>query len=115
LSSVEAERAYVLTGAVPLRIVGTTGLLSIAAVVTRVRWRVFGRRVGIARAVTLAAFVGLSALVWGAPQPHVAALFVVVACCWRGPSSGRLGRPSRVRSGRASSWQVLCGWWVDLE
>jgi hypothetical protein len=53
--------------------------LSIAAVVTRVRWRVFGRRVGIARAVTLAAFVGLSALVWGAPQPHVAALFVVVA------------------------------------
>jgi hypothetical protein len=55
------------------------GLLSIAAVLTRVRWRGLARRVRIAWVVTLAAFVGLSALVWGPPQPHVALLFVAVA------------------------------------
>jgi peptidoglycan/LPS O-acetylase OafA/YrhL len=48
------------------------GLLSVATVVTRVRWGAWARRVRIAWAVTLAGFVGLSALVWGAPQPKVA-------------------------------------------
>lgn len=55
------------------------GLLSLATVVTCVTWRALARRVRISWAVTLATSVGLSALVWGAPQPHVALLFVVVA------------------------------------
>lgn len=55
------------------------GLLGIAVVVTRFRWRSWFRPVRLAWAVALAAFGGLSALVWGPPQPHVALLFVVVA------------------------------------
>jgi hypothetical protein len=55
------------------------GLLSVAVVVTRFRWRPLGRPVRIAWVVTLAATVGLSALVWGPPFPLVALLFVVVA------------------------------------
>jgi hypothetical protein len=55
------------------------GLLGLAAVVTRIRWGAWARPVRIAWAITLAGFVGLSALVWGAPQPLVALLFVVVA------------------------------------
>ena len=55
------------------------GLLGIAVVVTRFRWRRLGRPVRLAWVVTLAAFVGLSALVWGPPQPHIALLFVAVA------------------------------------
>jgi peptidoglycan/LPS O-acetylase OafA/YrhL len=54
-------------------------LLSLATAVTRVRWGAWARRVRIAWGSTLAAFLGLSALVWGAPQPHVALLFVAVA------------------------------------
>jgi hypothetical protein len=55
------------------------GLLGIAAVVTRFRWRPLGRPVRIAWVVTLAATGGLSALVWGPPFPLIALLFVVVA------------------------------------
>jgi hypothetical protein len=55
------------------------GLLCIAAVVTRFRWRPLFRPVRIAWLVTLTAWVALSALVWGPPMPHVALLFAVVA------------------------------------
>ncbi len=55
------------------------GLLGFMVVVTRFRWRALGRPVRIAWVVTLAGFVGLSALVWGPPFPAVALLFVVVA------------------------------------
>jgi len=55
------------------------GVVSLAVVVTRFRWRAWAHRARTAWVVTLAAFVGLTALVWGAPQPHVALLFVVVA------------------------------------
>jgi hypothetical protein len=55
------------------------GLLCIAAVVTRFRWRPLFRPLRIAWLVTLTAWVALSALVWGPPMPHVALLFAVVA------------------------------------
>jgi len=55
------------------------GLLSVAAVVTRFRWRRRARTVRIAWMVSLAGMVGLSALVWGPPMPHVALLFVAAA------------------------------------
>jgi len=55
------------------------GLLCIAAVVTRYRWRSRSRPVRIAWVATLVAWVGLAALVWGPPQPHVALLFAIVA------------------------------------
>ena len=55
------------------------GLLGVALVVTRFWRRPLGRPVRLAWVVTLAAWVGLSALVWGPPQPHIALLFVVVA------------------------------------
>jgi hypothetical protein len=55
------------------------GLLCVAVVVTRFRWRHLFRPVGIAWAATLMAWVCLSALVWGPPQPHIALLFAVVA------------------------------------
>jgi len=55
------------------------GLLGVAVVVTRFRWRGLSRPVRLAWAFTLAAFVGLSALVWGPPQPLIALLFVAVA------------------------------------
>ncbi len=45
----------------------------------RAMWRPLARPVRLAWAITLAGFVGLSALVWGPPQPHVALLFVVIA------------------------------------
>ena len=68
------------------------GLLSIATVVTRFRWRAAARGVRIAWAATLAAFVGLTALVWGAPQPHIALLFVVVALLVAWAITWALGR-----------------------
>jgi hypothetical protein len=55
------------------------GLLSIAAVVTRFRWRPLARAVRVAWATTLAATAGVSALVWGPPMPHIALLFAAVA------------------------------------
>ena len=55
------------------------GLLCVATVVTRFRWRLLARPIRIAWAGTLSGFAGLSALVWGPPQPHIALLFVVVA------------------------------------
>jgi hypothetical protein len=55
------------------------GLLGIATVVTRFRWRPLGRPVRITWVATLAGTAGLSALVWGPPFPVVALLFVVVA------------------------------------
>jgi hypothetical protein len=55
------------------------GMLCFTAVVTRFHWRTLSRPVRIAWAVTLVAWVGLSALVWGPPQPHIALLFAVVA------------------------------------
>jgi len=55
------------------------GLLGAAVVVTRFRWRRPGRAVRIAWVVTLAAFIGLSALVWGPPFPLVALGFVAAA------------------------------------
>jgi len=55
------------------------GLLSVAAVVTRIRSRALARPVRIAWAATLAASAGVSALVWGPPMLHVALLFAVVA------------------------------------
>jgi hypothetical protein len=55
------------------------GLLSVAVVVTRVRWGFVSRPVRIAWAATLAAAVGLSALVWGPPMVHVALINAVVA------------------------------------
>ena len=55
------------------------GLLCFAAVVTRYRWRSLFRRLRIAWVITLSAWVGLSALVWGPPQPLIALVFAVVA------------------------------------
>ncbi len=55
------------------------GLLGVALVVTRFWWRPLARPVRLAWVISLAAFVGLSALVWGPPQVHIALLFVVVA------------------------------------
>ena len=55
------------------------GLLGIAVVVTRFRWRRLGRPVRITWVVAFVATVGLSALVWGPPMLHVALLFVAVA------------------------------------
>jgi hypothetical protein len=55
------------------------GLLCFAVVVTRFRWRPLFRPVRIAWLVTLAAFVALSALVWGPPMLHIALLFAAVA------------------------------------
>lgn len=55
------------------------GLLSIAVVVTRFRWRAVARSVRIAWVVTLVLWVALSALVWGPPMLHIALLFGVVA------------------------------------
>ena len=55
------------------------GLLGIALVVTRFWWRGLARPVRRAWVATLATWVGLSALVWGPPQPHIALLFVAVA------------------------------------
>ncbi len=56
-----------------------SGVLCIAAVVTRFQWRPFARSIRIAWVVTLAAWVGLSALVWGPPMLHVALAFVLAA------------------------------------
>ena len=55
------------------------GLLSIAVVVTRFRGRRLGRPVRITWVVALTATVGMSALVWGPPMPHIALLFMAVA------------------------------------
>jgi len=55
------------------------GLLCLAVVVTRFRWRPWSRRIRIAWVVTQALFVALSALVWGPPQPLIALLFAAVA------------------------------------
>ena len=55
------------------------GLLSIAVVATRFRWRRVSRPVRIAWVVTLATAVGLSALVWGPPMPLIAVLNAGVA------------------------------------
>ncbi len=78
------------------------GLLGVATVVTRFRWRRVGRPVRIAWAATFAAFAGLSALVWGPPQPLVALAFVVVALllAWAmlwalGPSLAVRAAPAR--------------------
>jgi len=54
------------------------GVLCPAVVVTRFRWRTLARPLRIAWAATLAATGGISALVWGPPQPHIAALFAAV-------------------------------------
>jgi hypothetical protein len=56
-----------------------SGLLCVATVVTRFRWRRLFRPVRTAWLVTLAAWVALAALVWGPPMLHVALLFAVVA------------------------------------
>ncbi len=71
-----------------------SGLLGIALVVTRVWWRPLWRPVRLAWVVTLAGWVGLSALVWGPPQPHVALLFVVIALLVAGALAWALG-PTR--------------------
>jgi len=55
------------------------GLLGVALVVTRFWRRSLARPVRLAWVVALAVWVGLSALVWGPPQPHIALLFVAVA------------------------------------
>ncbi len=55
------------------------GLLGIAVVVTRFWRRRLARPVRVAWVVTLAAWVHLSARVWGPPQPLVAVLFTVIA------------------------------------
>ena len=56
-----------------------SGGLAIAVVVTRFWRRAAGRAIRIAWAATLMGMAGLSALVWGPPQPQVALLFAVVA------------------------------------
>jgi hypothetical protein len=56
-----------------------SGLLSVAVVGTRIRWSSVSRPVRIAWVVALSATVGLSALVWGPPMPHIALLNVGVA------------------------------------
>ena len=76
------------------------GVLSVSTAVTRFWWRVFARRVRFAWTVTLAGFLGLTALVWGAPQPHVALLFVVVALLLAWAVVWALG-PAGARSGSA--------------
>ena len=70
------------------------GLLCIAALVTRFRWRPLARLFRIAWAVTLAATAGVSALVWGPPQPLVALFFVVIALLLAGAIVWALG-PAR--------------------
>ena len=55
------------------------GVLSVGVVLTRFRWRPASRAVRLGWMVTLTGTVGLSALVWGPPMPHIALLFVVVA------------------------------------
>lgn len=55
------------------------GVLCIAAVVTRFWWRPTHRAIRIAWVLTLVTWVGLAALVWGPPMPHIALLFAVVA------------------------------------
>ena len=54
-------------------------LLSVTVVITRFRWRRLGRPLRVAWVLTLAATVGLSALVWGPPMLYIALLFVAVA------------------------------------
>ena len=56
-----------------------SGLLAIAVVLTRFRWGRLGRPVRVAWIVTQAAWVGLSALVWGPPFLWVALVFVALA------------------------------------
>ena len=76
------------------------GLLGVALVVTRFWGRHLAKPVRFAWFITLAAWVGLSALVWGPPQLHIALLFATVALLvawvlvWAlGPAPGRgLGR-----------------------
>ena len=55
------------------------GLLSVAVVVTRLRWRRWDRPLRIAWVLTLVATVALSAVVWGPPMWHIALLFAAVA------------------------------------
>lgn len=55
------------------------GLLSLLAVLTSFRWRRWASRVLAAWAVSLAATAGLSALVWGPPQPTIALVFAAGA------------------------------------
>lgn len=55
------------------------GLLSVAVVVTRFRWRHLGRPLRIAWVLTVAGTAALSPLVWGPPMLHVALLFMAVA------------------------------------
>ncbi len=55
------------------------GLLGVVLVVTRFWSRSLARPVRLAWGATLAAWAGLSALVWGPPRLHVALLFVVIA------------------------------------
>jgi hypothetical protein len=79
-----------------------SGGLAIAVVITRF-WRQVARRpLRIAWAATLMGMAGLSALVWGPPQPHVALLFAVVALLiawgllWAlGPPRGSLAGAAR--------------------
>jgi hypothetical protein len=68
------------------------GLLGIAVVVTRFWWQGLARKVRMAWTVSLAVFVGLSALVWGPPQFHIAALFVAVALLMAWGLLSALGR-----------------------
>jgi hypothetical protein len=56
-----------------------SGLLCVAAVATRFRWRPLYRGVRIAWLVALVAWVTLSALVWGPPMFRVALPFAVAA------------------------------------
>lgn len=56
-----------------------SGVLCIAAVVTRFWWRPTHRAIRIAWVLTLVTWAGLAALVWGPPMPHIALLFAVVA------------------------------------
>jgi hypothetical protein len=67
------------------------GLLCIAAVVTRFRWRPLFRPVRFAWLATLAVWVALSALVWGPPMLHIALLFAVVALLVAGAILWALG------------------------
>lgn len=55
------------------------GVLSVLVVLTRFRGHAWSHAVRVAWIVSLAATAGLSALVWGPPQPAVALVFVAGA------------------------------------
>jgi len=74
------------------------GVLSVLVVVTRFRWRRRSAAARVAWAISLAATGGLSPLVWGPPQPAVAALFAAVALLLAWGIVNALGRPRAARA-----------------